>query len=81
MNLVGYGVGARCGAGDVVESVGYGGILHDVTGMDDVWACGWDLNLDLITNTCSLGEQAHPRQQLGDVLGWLTVRRRKNKRC
>ena len=67
-HLVGYGVGAWCCAGNVVESIGDGGVLHDVTGVDDIRACGRNLNLDLIADTCSLGEQAHPRQQLGDFL-------------
>lgn len=79
-HLVGYGVGAWCGAGDVVETVGHGGVLHDITGVDDVGARWWDLNLDLVTDAGSLGAQAHPGQQLGDSLSWLTVRR-KNKRC
>lgn len=79
-HLVGYGVGARCGARDVVESVGHGGILHDVTSMNDIGACGRDLHLNLITDAGDLGEQAHPGQQLGDFLCWLTVRRRQSKR-
>lgn len=67
-HLVGYSVAARCGTSDVVESVGHGGVLHDVTGMDDIRACGWYLNLNLTTNTGRLGEQAHPSQQLSDFL-------------
>ena len=78
-HLAGDGVGARCGAGDVVESVGHGGVLHDVTGVDDVWARGRDLNLDLVTDACDLGAQTHLGQQLGDSLGGLTVRRKQNK--
>lgn len=78
-HLVGYGVGARCGARDVVESVGHGGILHDVTSMNDIGACGRDLHLNLIADAGDLGEQAHPGQQLGDFLCWLTVRRRQSK--
>lgn len=79
-HLVGYGVGAWCGTSDVVESVGHGGVLHDVTGMDDIRARGWDLDLNLITNTGRLGQQAHPSQQLSDFLSWLAVRRKENKR-
>lgn len=79
--LVGYSVGVWRGAGDVVETVGDGGVLHDITGMDDVRACGRDLNLDLTTNTCGLGAQAHPGQQLGNFLSGLTVRRTGNKHC
>ena len=66
--LVGYGVGAWCGAGDVVETIGNGGVLHDITSMDDVRTCGRDLNLDLITGPCGLGAQAHPGQQLSNFL-------------
>lgn len=79
MYLVGYGVGARCGAGDVVETVGHGSILHDITGVNDVWASRWDLNFNLITNTSRLRTQAHPGEQLGEFLGRLTVNRKKNK--
>lgn len=35
-HLVGYGVGAWCGAGDVVETEGHGGVLHDVAGVYDI---------------------------------------------
>lgn len=80
-HLVGNGVGARCGANDVVESEGYGGVFHDVTSVDDVGARGRDLNLDLITNTCRLGQQAHLGQQPGDSLGWFAVRRKQNNDC
>lgn len=66
--LVSYGVGARDGAGDVVESVGHGGVLNDVTGVDDVRASGRDLNLDLVPHTGGARQQAHPSQQLSDVL-------------
>lgn len=73
-NLVGDGVGPRCGAGDVVEPVGNSSVLHDVAGMEDVRACGRDLNLNLIADTSGTGAQAHPRQQLRDILGRLAVR-------
>lgn len=63
-----YGVGARDGAADVVESVGHGGILNDVTGVDDVRAGGRDLDLDLVPHTGGVGQQAHPSQQLSDLL-------------
>lgn len=66
--LVGYSVGAWCGAGNVVETIGHGSILHDVTGVDDVRACGRYLYLDLVAITCSLGSQAHLGEQLGDFL-------------
>lgn len=67
-HLVGYGVGAWCGTSDVVESVGHGGVFHNVTRVDDIGACRWDLNLNLVANTGRLGEEAHPRQQLSDLL-------------
>lgn len=73
-DLVSYCIGARCGAGYVVETIGNGGVLHDITSVDDVWSCGWDLNLNLITNTRSLGAEAHPSEQLGNLLCWLAVR-------
>lgn len=66
--LVSYGVGARDGAGDVVESVGHGGILNDVTGVDDVRASGRDLHLDLVPHPGGVRQQAHPGQQLSDLL-------------
>lgn len=72
--LVSYCIGAWCGAGYVVETIGNGGVLHDITSVDDVWSRGWDLDLNLITNTSSLGAEAHPSQQLGNFLCWLTVR-------
>lgn len=55
-DLVGYGVGTRCGARDVIESIGNSSILHYVAGMNDVRACGGDLNLNLITDTSRSGE-------------------------
>lgn len=63
-----YGVGARGGAGDVVESVGHGCILDNVTGVDDVRAGGRDLNLNLIPDTSGVRQQAHPREQLSNLL-------------
>lgn len=66
--LVSYGVGAGDGAGDVVEPVGHGGILDDVTGVDDVRASGRDLDLDLIPQPGGARQQAHPRQQPSDLL-------------
>lgn len=72
--LVSYGVGAWCGADYVVETIGNGSILHDITRVDDVRSCRWYLNLDRIANTSSLGAQAHPSEQLGNFLCWLTVR-------
>lgn len=69
--LVRYGVGAGDGAGDVVESVGHGGILNNVTGVDDVRAGRRDLNLDLIAHPGGLRQQAHPGQQLSDLLSRL----------
>lgn len=80
-HLVGDGVGAWRGAGDVVESVGHGGVLHDVTGMDDVWARGWDLDLDLVAGAGWLGEQAHPGEQLGDFLSWLADEKKQTHTC
>lgn len=68
MHLVGDGVGARRGADDVVEAVGDGGVLHDVAGVDDVRPGGRDLHLDLVARAGGLGEQAHPGEQLGDLL-------------
>lgn len=53
-NLIGYGVRARRAPDDVVEAVRYGGVLHDVTGVDDISARGWDLNLDQIALTADL---------------------------
>lgn len=78
-HLVGHGVAAWCGASDVVESVGHGGVLHDVTGMDDIRACGWYLNLNLITNASRPGDQTHSCQQLSDFLRRLAVGIKKNK--
>lgn len=66
--LVSYSVGARDGAGDVVEPVGHGCILNNVTGMDDIRA-GWrNLNLYLIPNTSGMGQQAHSSEQLSNLL-------------
>lgn len=80
-NLVGYGVCARRGAGDVVEAVGHGGVLHDVAGVDDVRAYGGDLYLDLVSVTGRLGVQTHPGEQLSDFLGRFADRRKENKHC
>lgn len=73
-HLVGDGVGLRRGAGDVVEPVSNSSILYDIAGMEDVRACGRDLNFNLITNTSGTGQQAHPRKQLRNILGRLAVR-------
>lgn len=73
-HLVGNGVGPRSGAGDVVEPIGNSSILHDVAGMEDVWACGGHLNLDLIADTSGMGAQTHPRQQLREMLCGLAAR-------
>lgn len=73
-HLVGDGVGPRSGAGDVVEPVGDSSILHDVAGMQDVWACGRHLNLNLIADTSGMGAQAHPGQQVREMRGGLAAR-------
>lgn len=74
--LGGYSVGAWCGTGDVVETIGDGSILHDVTGVDDVWTGGRDLNLNLIADTGTSGAEAHPGEQLSNSLSGLTVGRK-----
>lgn len=66
--LVSYGVGVRDGAGDVVESVGHGGILDNVTGVDHIRASGRDLNLNFIPHPRGVRQQAHPGEQLSDLL-------------
>lgn len=71
--LVGDGVCARRGAGDVVEAVGDSGVLHDVTGVDDVRTGGRDLDLDLVADARRLGEEAHPGQELSDFICRLAV--------
>lgn len=53
-NLIGYCVRAWRVPDDVVEAVRYGSVLHDVTGVDDIRACGRDLNLDVIALTADL---------------------------
>lgn len=61
----------RDGAGDVVESVGHGCILNNVTGVDDIRAGGRDLHLNLIPDTSGARQQAHPGEQLSDLLSGL----------
>lgn len=77
--LVSYGVGAGDGAGDVIKSVGHGGILNNVAGVDDIRASGRDLNLDLIPHTSGVRQQAHPSEQLSDLLCWLAERDRQRR--
>lgn len=76
MYLVSYGVAARDGADNVVEPVGHGCILNNVTGVDDIRAGGRDLNLNLIPNTSGVRQQAHPSKQLSDLLSWLAEGKR-----
>lgn len=77
-NLIGYGVRARRAPDDVVEAVRYGGVLHDVTGVDDIRACGRDLNLDQIALTADLWPQTHSGQQLSDAFCWFTEKQRRD---
>lgn len=73
-HLVGDGVGPRRGAGDVVETVGDGGVLHDVAGVEDVWSRGGHLDLNLIADASGARAQAHPRQQPSEILGGLAAK-------